>query len=136
MPAVKHTVSNLQERKNYNFKCGIKAYQEECDYAQDKEILALLKSVEIGELKDFGELSIAKLIDKIIVNDLIGKLFNIILITEEVCEQNWDKLKRSEVIEVLQDFFTLSPVLQKWFGTGNSVVDTLLASLLKKKDSD
>lgn len=133
MPAVKHTVSNLQERKNYNFKCGIKAYQEECDYAQDKQILALLKTLEV---KDLNSLTVNDILTKITDDDNLLKFLEIILVTESDVIQGWShKLKRTEIAEVVDDFFTLSPVLKKWFGTGKFGVASLLGLSPSKKDS-
>lgn len=125
------------DRKEYNFQCGIKAYQEECNLRQDKELLQLIKEIDLGEVKDFRQLKLQDIIDKILSNDIVEKFFNIILIekTDSAHGIDWTQLKRSEVIEVIEDFFQLSPALQEWFGTGKLGVDSLLG-LNSKKESN
>lgn len=119
-------------RKNYIFKCGIKAWQEECSYSQDKQLVKLLETVDISEIKDFSDMKVSDIVSKIFDNDLIPKLFDIILIHEmKDATPDWTQLKRSEVVEVIEDFFQLSPTLKKWFGTGKLKLDSLLDSSVK-----
>lgn len=120
--------------KHYFFKCGIEAYQEECCYSQDKQILKLLETVDIGDVQNFSEMKVSDIITKIFNTDLIPKLFDIILMPEDLAADNppdWNLLKRSEVVEVIEDFFSLSPVLKKLFGTGRLNPDSLSDSAPK-----
>ena len=112
-----------EDRKEYNFKCGIKAYQEECTLEQDKKLLKVLSKIEFKDINDLRNMRIGDIVNTIIDKDIIGEIFFTILILDadniKVPFPGWDSLKRSEVAEVIEDFFTLSPVLTKWFGNGN-----------------
>lgn len=114
-----------EERKTYNFKCGITAYQEECTLAQDKQLSAILIKLDLGELQSLKDVKIEHLFTKLIENDMLYQILDIILIPEYIpdplAESKWNNLRRSEVVSVFEDFFTLSPALEKWFGIGKFV---------------
>lgn len=114
-----------EDRKTYNFKCGISAYQEECTLAQDKALSAILIKLDLGELQSLKDIKLEHLFTKLIENDMLYQILDIILIPEDipdpVAESKWNNLRRSEVVSVFEDFFTLSPALEKWFGIGKFV---------------
>ena len=112
------------DRKEYHFKCGLKASQEECTLYQDKQLIKVLSKLQFKDINDLRNMPIADIINMLCDNDIIEEIFNIILKrdvrdTANNPEPDWSDLKRSEVAEVIEDFFTLSPVLMKWFGNGN-----------------
>jgi UDP-glucose 6-dehydrogenase len=108
------------DRKDYHFKCGIIATQEECTLTQDKELIRVLSKINFKDVNDLRNMPIADIINMLCENDIIEKIFDIILKVHDSPENwKWGLLKRSEVAEVIEDFFTLSPVLIKWFGNGN-----------------
>ena len=108
------------DRKDYHFKCGIIATQEECTLAQDKNLIRVLSKINFKDVNDLRNMPIADIINMLCENNIIEKIFDIILKVNDHPENwHWGLLKRSEVAEVIEDFFTLSPVLIKWFGNGN-----------------
>ena len=109
------------DRKEYHFKCGLKAVQEECTLAQDKQLIKVLSKLQFKDINDLRNMPIADIINMLCDNDIIEQILGIILQirADDLNYVEWDKLKRSEVAEVIEDFFTLSPVLMKWFGNGN-----------------
>jgi hypothetical protein len=120
-----------EDRKEYRFKCGIRAYQEECTLKQDKEILKLLSSVDVGEGKvDLKQFTFEKIVELVSEQGVLEKFLDIVLTVAEEEErgtQDWGDLKRSEVTAVIHDFFTLSPVLKMWLGTGKFAAGLLSA---------
>jgi hypothetical protein len=114
-----------EDQKTYNFKCGITAYQEECTLAQDKQLSAILIKFDLGELQSFKDVKIMHLFTKLVEDDMLYQILDIILIPEYIpdplAESKWNNLRRSEVVSVFEDFFTLSPALEKWFGIGKFV---------------
>ena len=109
------------DRKEYHFKCGLKASQEECTLYQDKQLIKVLSKLQFKDINDLRNMPIADIINMLCDNDIIEQILGIILQirADDLNYVEWDKLKRSEVAEVIEDFFTLSPVLMKWFGNGN-----------------
>lgn len=123
-------------RKTYKFSNGITAHQEECTRRQDIQLIPLLKELEIPELSQIYNMTLVDLAQKIYASPILDKILNIILIDiSGVYADCWQELKRSEVIEVIQDFFTLSPGLTKLFGTGRSEVVTPQDSTQENPDS-
>lgn len=115
------TTENTQitDRIDYNFKCGIKAAQQEPTYKQDKKTLAILKRLEIGEVKDINDIQFAKILNLILEQDIVLELVESVLIEVEKPEGiTFSELTRAEIIQVIRDFFTFSPELVKLFGHG------------------
>lgn len=123
------------DRKEYHFKCGITAAQEECNLAQDKQLLNILKELDFKDTDSLKEMKIADIINLLLGKEIIEKVLDVILINVNFTDEcsGWHHLKRSELVEVFEDFFTLSPVLKKWFGTGRSEVVSKLASAFGTK---
>lgn len=125
-----------EQRKEYHFKCGITAAQEECNLLQDKKLLLIVKELDFKDTDSLKEMKIADIINLLLGKEIIEKVLDVILIDikqEGKVKTGWYNLKRSELVEVFEDFFTLSPVLKKWFGTGRSEVVSKLASALGTK---
>lgn len=123
-------------RKTYNFKNGITAYQEECTRRQDMQLIPLLKELEIPEMSDIYNMTLIDLAEKIYGSPVLDKILDVILIEPSMKYPDcWQDLKRSELIEVIEDFFTLSPGLTKLFGTGRSEVVTPQDSTQENPDS-
>jgi len=121
-----------EDRKEYKFKCGIHAYQEECTLRQDKEILKLLSTVDVGEGKvELKQFTFEKIVELVSEQGVLEKFLDIVLeVPDSVMEEqavDWGDLKRSEVTAVIHDFFTLSPVLKMWLGTGKFAAGLLSA---------
>lgn len=113
------------DRKNYEFKNGIVAHQEECTREQDSRLLPLLQELEIPDMDDIYKMTLVDLAQKIYTSPVLDKIFDVIVIIDaNEYDQGWNSLKRSEVIQVIEDFFTLSPGLKKLFGIGRSAADS------------
>lgn len=127
------------DRKQYHFKCGITAAQEECNLLQDKKLLLIVKELDLKDTDSLKDMKIADIINLLLGKEIIEKVLDVILIDvkqEGKVKTGWYNLKRSELVEVFEDFFTLSPVLKKWFGTGRSeVVSKLVSAFETKKTS-
>lgn len=102
------------EIKKYKFQCGKEAEQAPCTYKQGKEILSLLKKVNLN-FGDLTKIPIIEIMEKIAEEDLLLTLFSIIL-----GQEDWSILTLDEIAEVVTDFFTLNPGLVKLFGIGKS----------------
>lgn len=125
------------DRKQYHFKCGITAAQEECNLLQDKKLLLILKELDFMNTDSLKNIKVNDIINLLLGKEIIEKVLDVILIDvkqEAKVKTGWYDLKRSELVEVFEDFFTLSPVLKKWFGTGRleAVLKLASASMTKK----
>ena len=92
----------------------------------------LLSELGIGEGQELLNTPIKDIIGKLVKNDMLSKLLNIILtakdkITDEGGNTpaglvDWKTLKNSELQEVMTDFFSLNPlVLQLFRGLGSGL---------------
>lgn len=108
---------NKNNQIEYSFKCGIKAYQEELTLKQDRQINDLIKGLDKNLMKDFTKIQFTELINILFEKDLLNKLLNIILHTNNA---DYSNLSNSELEQVVTDFFTLNPTLKKWFGIGKT----------------
>lgn len=122
---------NIMEllKKDYNFKNGLKAVQTEATYKTDKALIQLLmKVLDVKSLADIKtKFSVAELIEKLINNDILLEALVIVLKTdkgEKIKTTDLEELTREEIIEVIQDFFTLSPRLSSLLETGKLQQDS------------
>lgn len=122
----------MTEKKSYKFSNGIEASQEELTIEQDYKLMDLLSELGIGEGQELLNTPIKDIIGKLVKNDMLSKLLNIILtakdkITDEGGNTpaglvDWKTLKNSELQEVMTDFFSLNPlVLQLFRGLGSGL---------------
>ena len=122
----------MTEKKSYKFSNGIEAWQEELTIEQDYKLMDLLSELGIGEGQELMNTPIKDIIGKLVKNDMLSKLLNIILtakdkITDEGGNTpaglvDWKTLKNSELQEVMTDFFSLNPlVLQLFRGLGSGL---------------
>lgn len=125
------------EKKNYKFSIGISATQEELTIEQDYKLMDLLSELGIGEGQELLNTPIKDIIGKLVKNDLLSKMLEIILtVTGPLLDdqtiplkedKNWLKLKNSELQEVITDFFSLNPLvlqLLKGLGSGLGIMNT------------
>lgn len=126
------------EKKTYKFSNGIEATQEELTIEQDYQLMDLLSELGIGEGQELLNTPIKDLIGKLVKNDLLSKLLDVILTVNgkpadaELPDPpnggvNWKKLKNSELQEIMTDFFSLNPLvvqLLKGFGSGLGMMNT------------
>lgn len=120
--------------KTYNFKAGFSATQDELNYLQTKELLKLLKSLNVGSVEDITKMTIADLITMISDSDLVPAMMKVVLETDGLDSENLSQvdyrlLTISEITEVIEDFFTINPGLAKLFGTGSSVLSSIPTSV-------
>lgn len=116
----------MPEIKQYKFSNGVEASQDELTIEQDYKLIDLLSELGIGEGQDLLNTPIKDIIGKLVKNDLLTKLLNIILVIEKGAP-DWQKLKNSELQEVIKDFFTLNPLvleLLKTFGSVQGITNT------------
>ena len=98
-------------RYDYEFSNGIKCFQEELSYNQDKRLAELIVELNI---KDFSELKVNKVIELLTVNDLLEKFFGIIFHVNLLPKNaTFSQLKNSEIERALTDFFILNPSAKK-----------------------
>ncbi len=122
------------EKKEYQFKCGVKASQKEATYKTDKQLIkTVLTKLNINTLTDLKEsMKVTDLIEKLINEDILLDAIDIILDVESVPEAlksdkykaDWENLTREEIINIANDFFILSPSLSKKLGIGKSGLDS------------
>ncbi len=118
------------QKKEYNFSIGITATQEELNIEQDYQLMDILSELGIGEGQDLMNTPIRDLIGKLVKNDLLSKLLDVILqVADQQTSPDWKKLKNSELQEVITDFFTLNPLVVQLFkglgsGLGMSIMNT------------
>jgi hypothetical protein len=111
----------MEDKKEYKFKCGITAAQEICDIAQGRKLIQIIKKLDIGEIKDFYNISLLDLIEKIISSEILPEFLDTILIVKHIPDNvNYENLKLPELYEVIQDFFALSQWLTELLETGKS----------------
>ena len=115
--------------RTYHFRCGMVAVQEECTLEQDKKIIQLLSALDVDQGKfDLGKLTFDKIVHLIVHQGVLEQFLSIVLDVKENPQNNgFDDLKRSEIAAVINDFFSLSPALRIWLGTGKFVQGLLSA---------
>jgi hypothetical protein len=126
------------EKKEYSFKCGLKASQRELTLRQDRKLFDIFKKSDIESIES---LNIRELGDFLFEKNMAVEFFKIILKPSdgEVTEELINEFHNSEMEEVLSDFFTLNPKVLTWLGTLGSVADTLMknpASQSSEKSGD
>lgn len=89
------------ERKDYQFKCGLKCSQEELTLEQD------IRLAEILERHEDVNADIMKVFRK---PGVVEELLSVILVSEDPIDKSkFLKLKNSELKEIVDDFFSLNP---------------------------
>lgn len=123
--------------KIYRFRNGMIASQEECTLDQDKQLLKLFSEMELGDSSfDLSKLTFEKLVRIVTEQGAVEKFLEIVLRMEiETGSTDFGSLHRSEVAEVIKDFFELSPVLKICLGTGRFAQALLSAFVLRTKAS-
>jgi len=107
------------ERKEYNFKCGINAYQQLLKVGEAKKLYALIKKL-FPQSDDVKQVQLTDLLDKVIEGGVLNELFNILLKVEDCTSPDWDQLELNEALEVITDFFSLNKNLMSLLQTGNT----------------
>lgn len=99
------------ERKSYEIN-GTKFYQEELTLDQDAEISALLESINISELSELAEMTVARILNLLLQKGVLKKLFSVILIPvsnqENITPEYFGKVANSVAVRIIEDFFTLN----------------------------
>lgn len=105
----------------YNFRCGITAWQEELTLKQDKKLAKLLGKINKDKFADLSKVQISEFLDLLLNENLLDEALNIILNVSvpapepgELCD--FSDLTNTELESVVVDFFTLNPTLKKWLG--------------------
>lgn len=112
----------MEENKKYNFKNGLSCNQEELTLLQDIEITKLLSKIDINSLADTKIFDLINLITK---ESFLPVFLNIILQGNEISEDKLLSLKNSELKEIIEDFFTLNPLVKDALGIFKVVADTV-----------
>ncbi|MBK9333841.1 MAG: hypothetical protein IPM96_15900 [Ignavibacteria bacterium] len=112
-------MKNKLQKRTYKFSNGITAAQDELNLGQDYKIMSLLSGLGIEDGKELLDSSIGDIIKKIVENDLVSELLNIILVIDNdtAADRNWSVLKNSELQKVIEDFFSLNPIALSWLKT-------------------
>ena len=101
------------ERKNYKFSNGIEAYQEELTLEQDYKLAELAMGIDLNSFKDLDKLEIKNVLKLLVNENVLEKFLQIILIPlSEITDKTFNSLKNSEVKQVIEDFFTLNPLVR------------------------
>lgn len=81
--------------------------------------MELLSGLGIEDGKVLLNTSIGDIIKKIVENDLVSELLNIILVIDNdtSADRDWSVLKNSELQKVIEDFFSLNPIVLSWLKT-------------------
>lgn len=134
----------MSDKKSYTFSNGVTASQDELTIEQDYKLMDLLSELGIGEGKELLETPIRDIIGKLVKNDLLSKFLRIILRVEnqntDLTPVNWKKLKNSELQEVINDFFSLNPLVPQLLrglgsGLGISTLNTMSSDSEKSAES-
>lgn len=100
--------------------------QNELTLEQDEKISDLLELVQINDLKDFGDLSLAQIAQVLFKKKVLVKLLSIVLIPADggvaLSEKETAKITNTLAMEIIEDFFTLNASLM-------SVLKSLLSGL-------
>jgi hypothetical protein len=120
-------------RIHYEFKCGLKAYQEEMNLEQDQSLAEIILGFD---LKSFSleTTSIKDLVDIILKEKALNKILDIILFRSDGSSDCFDLLKNSELQIIFEDFFSLNPTVKDWLMTSGSGL-TLLFQILSTENS-
>ncbi len=105
------------DKKTYKLSIGITATQEELTIEQDYRLMEILSDLGVDEGKDLLSHSIKDLIVRLIKNDLLSGILNVILTVNTRSEYDWKKLKNSELNQIITDFFSLNPLVLNLFET-------------------
>lgn len=120
----------MEERREYQFKNGLKCYQEELTLAQDIEISQILSKHSEG---DDSQTNLIRLFSK---QGVVEDLLSVILLSENPIEKaKFLTLKNSELQKVIEDFFSLNENLRKLL-TGSGIGQATLNMTSMSSSSD
>ena len=125
-------------RKDYELSSGIKCYQEDLTYKQDKQILSLLKNLNIESISDLSTMKISDLMGILFDENLLEKFLKIILLPtdkKEIPEEKLTEIKNSELEEIIEDFFILNPSVMKLLNNIKSLAGSeIMSSMLESSE--
>jgi hypothetical protein len=112
------------ERKTYKFSNGLEAQQEELTLEQDYKLAELIGELKLDNLDELSQLRVKDVLKLLVNENVVEKFLNIILVTASNSQGSFKTLRNSEVKQVVEDFFTLNPLLSSAFKILNSAPDT------------
>ena len=125
---------NKLEKKTYKFSNDLEAYQEELSLEQDYKLAELITGFNVSAIDDIKSMKVKDILKLLVKENVVEKFLEIVLIPKN--SKTWAEdasclqlhksttrgsrgqagaalrmLKNSEVKQVIEDFFTLNPLL-------------------------
>lgn len=115
------------DKKKYKFSNGLECYQDELTLEQDIKLTQLFSKIDLQNIADVKIIDLIGLISK---ENIIPDLLKIILMSESgIDETKFMSLKNSELKGVIEDFFTLNPLVKDALGIFRTVAAMTTPSL-------
>lgn len=115
------------DKKKYKFSNGLECYQDELTLEQDIKLTQLFSKIDLQNIADVKIIDLIGLISK---ENIIPDLLKIILMSESgIDETKFMSLKNSELKGVIEDFFTLNPLVKDALGIFRTVAAMMTPSL-------
>jgi hypothetical protein len=115
------------DKKKYKFSNGLECYQDELTLEQDIKLTQLFSKIDLQNIADVKIIDLISLISK---ENIIPDLLRIILLSESgIDESKFMSLKNSELKGVIEDFFTLNPLVKDALGIFRTVAAMTTPSL-------
>lgn len=115
------------DKKKYKFSNGLECYQDELTLEQDIKLTQLFSKIDLQNIADVKIIDLIGLISK---ENIIPDLLRIILLSESgIDESKFMSLKNSELKGVIEDFFTLNPLVKDALGIFRTVAAMTTPSL-------
>ena len=119
---IKPSADLIDGRISYKFRNGLEAYQEEFDTDQNEKLVQVLMQLNTESLsKELSVVQVSDIINLLIKENLITKILDIVLLRKKFGTEEDNKLlrslKNSELLNVVNDFFSLNPTVITLFKT-------------------
>lgn len=102
----------------------LKCVQEELRIKKSFELLNLLTRCNVESFADLLNLTFAQILDILTKHNILAEFFSIVLTYDRVLSPDFNQLRNSDAINILEDFFFLNPAVMQLLNPTASAQDS------------